>query len=479
MESPSSTAKWAWVSAASASALAILIAPWRLLSTDAFLALVTGREIAQHGLPRTDELAYATHGHVWTDQQWLGQLAIYEMDHLAGLRVTLVMQALVTAVAFAITAKYALDRGASEAATLVCGVAGFGLGATFFTLRPQLFWIVGFALLLVWLGADSRAPSKKVWWTIPMMAIWANVHGVVVMGAMFVGLRAALGVLEGLRDRNLRWTGRNVALGLAAAATPFCMPYARELPHYLQQINHLQSPARQLPILEWNRVGWPSDWPFFVIFAAITILMVVVHWKKLSRPAFFETLVLAITGLASWQASRHLQWFGMALAAYAPLALDATPVIREGRVLARVASAMRLIGPAVFFILVVRLLMMKDDTLERGYSLDALAPLSSAMAERPTSPVAISDVWADWALWYLPELRGRLEADVRFELLDDAQAREMGVFLFAKPGWQKVYPEAKIVLVARKAHEALDKGIRAEPGATVVWQDKLGTLVVR
>ena len=55
----------------------------------------------------------------------------------------------------------------------------------------------------------------------------------------------------------------------------------------------------------------------------------------------------------------------------------------------------------------------------------------------------------------------------------------MGVFLFAKPGWQKVYPEAKIVLVARKAHEALDKGIRAEPGATVVWQDKLGTLVVR
>jgi len=471
--------KWAWVSAASAAALAILIAPWRLLSTDAFLALVTGREIAEHGLPRVDELAFATHGHVWTDQQWLGQLAIYEMEHLAGLRITLVVQAIITGLAFAITAKYALDRGASQAATLVCGVAGFGIGATFFTLRPQLFSIVGFAVLLALLGEDSRSPSKKVWWAIPMMALWANVHGVVVMGAMFVGLRAFLGMLEGLRKRDFRWTARNVALGLASAASPFCMPYWRDLPRYLQQISHLQDPVRQLPILEWARVNWPSDWPFFAIFAAMTILLVVVHWKKLSRPAPFETLVLAITACASWQASRHLQWFGMALAAYGPLALDATPIVREGRVLGRVASAMRVVGPAVFFLLVVRLLLMKEDTLERGYSLAALPQLATTMRADPSSPVAVSDVWADWALWYVPELRGRLEADVRFELLDDKQAREMGVFLFAKPGWEHVYPEAKIVLVARKAHEALDKGIRAEPGAKVVWEDKLGTLVVR
>ena len=118
MESASgSTPKWAWMSAASAAALAILIAPWRLLSTDAFLALVCGREIAQHGLPHLDEVAHTTHGHVWTDQQWLGQLVIYETEHLVGLRITLVLQAIVTGLAFALTAQYALKRGATQAAT--------------------------------------------------------------------------------------------------------------------------------------------------------------------------------------------------------------------------------------------------------------------------------------------------------------------------------------------------------------------------
>lgn len=464
---------------AGVAAAAILIAPARLLSTDAFLALVCGREIAWHGLPKVDTLTYQTLGHVWTDQQWLAQWLIYELEHWVGLRAALVWQALATGFAFALCAAYALRRGASQAATLVCGVAGLGIGMTFFTLRPQTFSLIGFAALLVLLGEDMRAPSKRVWWTLPLLAVWANLHGVVILGALFVGLRASLDVLGGARARSLPRAGRGVALGLLAACTPFCTPYALALPRYLREISRLQDPVRQLPILEWNRVEWPSDWPFFAIFAATVVLLVVVHKWKLSRPAPFETLVLAITGMAAWQACRHLQWFGLALAAYAPLALDATAPLRHGRVLARAASVARFAGPLAFVVLAARLYLIGDGTLEETYSRAALAPLAAAAAAHPSSPVAISDVYADWALWYLPELRGRVETDVRFELLDDAQAREMGVFLFAKPGWQRVYPEARVVLVSREQHKALDKAIVAEPGVRVVWRDKQATLVVR
>lgn len=463
--------KWGFLASAAVAACVILIAPWRLLPTDAWLGLVCGREIAQHGLPHLDTLGVVTAGHVWTDQQWLGQLFVYEVEHAFGLRSALVVYALVTACAFGICARYALSRNATPAATLVCSIAGFGLGATFFTLRPQMFSILGFAILLELLGRDVREPSRRVWWVLPVLAIWANLHGVVVVGAMLVGLRALFDVMQ-------KRFARGIALGSLAALTPFATPYALELPRYFREIGHLQDPVRQLPIFEWNRVEFPSDWPFFTIFAAMLVLLVVVHWKKLTRPVPFETCVIAIMGLAAWQASRHLQWFGLAVAAYAPVALDALPPVREGHVLARVASLARVVAPIAFVGLVIRLYAMKDTTLQREYPLAVLPVITRTMAEHPETHVAASDLYADWLLWYAPEVAGRIEWDVRFELLDDAQARAMGIFLYTRPGWETLYPDARIILVAHKAHKTLNEHLAASH-AQVLWENDFARLYLR
>jgi hypothetical protein len=478
MEGDDRPLKWGFVASAGVAACVILLAPWRLLPTDAWLALATGREIAAHGLPHTDTLAVVTRGHVWTDQQWLGQLFIYENEHLFGLKSALVVQALVTAAAFGLCARYALRRGASPAATLVCSIAGFGVGATFFTLRPQMFSILGFAIAIVMLGEDVRKPSNKIWWVLPMLAIWANLHGVVIVGAAVVGLRAAFDVAHGALEKKIRRITRGVVLGVLAAATPFATPYARELPRYLHEIGRLQDPVRQLPIFEWNRVEFPSDWPFFTIFAAMLVLLVIVHWKKFSRPVPFETLVMAIMGFAAWQASRHLQWFGVALAAYAPVALDALPPVREGHVLAKVASLARIVAPIAFVGLVVRLYAMNEQALEREYPLGVLPVISRAMDEHPDSQVAASDLYADWLLWYVPKVEGRIEWDVRFELLDDAQARAMGIFLYTRAGWESLYPDAHIVLVARKAHKSLAAALEAKH-AEVLWENDVARLYLR
>ncbi len=462
---------WRALGIACALACGVLVAPWRTLPTDAFLALVCGREVAAHGIPRVDTLAATTAGHIWTDQQWLGQLVIYEVERLGGLRFAIVMQAFVIAATFAICATYALQRGASAASVMVCAIAGFGVGAASFTLRPQMFSLVGFAAILV------LVRSRRVFWTIPILAVWANVHGAVALAAGVVGLRALFDFVAAARARKLAGAARAIALGVLAAVTPFCTPYARELPRYYREIGHLQDPVRELPIIEWGRVRWPDDWPFFAIFGAMLVLFVVVYWKKLSRPAPFETLVLAITGAAAWQASRHLQWFGVALAAYAPLAMEAVPPIRDGQILSRVATSLRVLGPVIALGLVVRLFVMKDDLLERDYPRGVLPVLASAAAELPASRIAVSDYFADWVLWYEPDLRGRVEIDVRFELLDDAQARAMGIFFFAKPGWDAIYPDARLVLVARKPHPTLDEKLGAR--AKVLWADEHGRLFAR
>jgi hypothetical protein len=43
---------------------------------DTWLALVDGRYVVQHGIPRADSLAVLTSGTRWIDQQWLAQVAV-------------------------------------------------------------------------------------------------------------------------------------------------------------------------------------------------------------------------------------------------------------------------------------------------------------------------------------------------------------------------------------------------------------------
>src|SRR5207244_2092533 len=61
------------------------------LVVDGWMALVSGREIAQHGLPSHDALAVMTEGARWIDQQWLAQFALYGLSSLGGMKLTLLV----------------------------------------------------------------------------------------------------------------------------------------------------------------------------------------------------------------------------------------------------------------------------------------------------------------------------------------------------------------------------------------------------
>src|SRR6266540_549430 len=75
--------------AVAAYALPLLARLQHSLRSDTWLALVAGREIVQHGLPRHDALTAWTLGDRWVDQQWLAQLTLYGLERVGGLRLVL------------------------------------------------------------------------------------------------------------------------------------------------------------------------------------------------------------------------------------------------------------------------------------------------------------------------------------------------------------------------------------------------------
>src|SRR5437899_1736090 len=91
----------------------------QLLSTDGWLALVGGRLVAQHGLPHHDTLTILGHDRTWVDQQWLGQLAIYGLEALGGLRLVLAANLMLVVGAFAAAVAYARRRGGRSSTVAV------------------------------------------------------------------------------------------------------------------------------------------------------------------------------------------------------------------------------------------------------------------------------------------------------------------------------------------------------------------------
>jgi hypothetical protein len=86
----------------------------------------------------------------------------------------------------------------------------------------------------------------------------------------------------------------------------------------------------------------------------------------------------------------------------------------------------------------------------------------------PAAKVWATDGTADWLLWRLPELRGRIAYDVRFELYDKPTLDRIVRYDTRRGDWASLLDGYRVVVVGDLPHlEAL----AAEPGAKVVFHD--------
>src|SRR4051794_445579 len=131
-----------------------------------------------------------SNGHGWVDQQWLSQLAMYAIQRVGGLG--LVGVAHVGLCAGAVAATTVATRRLGAAATSVMVIlppCAFLLLAGQFEVRTQAYAYPLFVAVLYLLAMDSRSPSPRVYWVLPLLILWANVHGSASLGAGLVALR--------------------------------------------------------------------------------------------------------------------------------------------------------------------------------------------------------------------------------------------------------------------------------------------------
>ena len=109
----------------------------------------------------------------------------------------------------------------------------------------------------------------------------------------------------------------------------------------------------------------------------------------------------------------------------------------------------------------------------------AAAPVRAALRD-PATRVYPTDRYADWLLWTIPELRGRLAYDVRFEVYTRDQM-VANVHYNGETGkdWKSVANGYRIIVLDNTDKTSHLPDFLAEPGARVVYRDAEVTIVDR
>ena len=167
-------------------ALFLLAGNRLLIDPDTMWQVTIGQWIIDHrAVPTTDVYSFTMRGQPWISTQWLAQVLYAKTYAVAGWAGPVVLAASAIAATFALLSTF-LNRRLSESTTLVFVAGALALIVPHLLARPH---VLAMPVMVVWVGgliaaADRRrAPS---FWLLPLMALWANLHGGFVFGLFLI-----------------------------------------------------------------------------------------------------------------------------------------------------------------------------------------------------------------------------------------------------------------------------------------------------
>jgi hypothetical protein len=205
--------------------LLLLVGERLLNDPDSFWHIATGRWIwAYAAVPTTDPFSHTLQGAPWLAHEWLSELILAGAYGALGWAGVVAVAALAVAASLALLMR-ALERCAGPTLALGATAMAFFLMAAHLTARPHalaLPLLVAWAAELIRAREEARAPSLRL---LPLMVLWATLHGGFVVGLGLAGVLAIEAVLsprsgDGRRLAIAGWGRFVIGAALASLLTP-------------------------------------------------------------------------------------------------------------------------------------------------------------------------------------------------------------------------------------------------------------------
>lgn len=201
-------------------AVLLAVGPRLLGDPDSYSHIEVGRWIIAHGtLPASDPFSFSMHGAPWITFEWLSEVIYAAVYALAGWPGVVAVAAAAIAFAFGLLTFFLL-RELSPILTLLMVMTAVVLLAPHMLARPHVLVL---PVMVTWAAALVRCMDRggpPPYWALPLLVLWTNLHGSVVLALGLIGpavLEALLREQRGEWPRVLlRWLPFS-ALALAAS----------------------------------------------------------------------------------------------------------------------------------------------------------------------------------------------------------------------------------------------------------------------
>jgi hypothetical protein len=374
------------------------------VSSDTFYVLAAGQEMARFGLPHTNTLTELGHGALWVNPQWLAQLAFTSVMRVTGFAGLVIVRALLGGLALFIAlwmgrrGALVVDAKSPGLHTLLIAFAALVLLVPHANIRAQSFAEVLFALtlaLLFW----AELSWGRVLTVAALLALWANVHGSVLLGCGLVALHGLLSRAP-MRPR--------LALIAAAIVAPCITPYGLEALSYYRAMRTVGASA---PMTEWAPLT-PAEAPLVWALALVALVLA----ARTGRIAIERALPLALTALLALTGARHTSIFALALVFHAPALLaQASPKAFHTSLSGRAGSAWLGLTGLAFIITTSLLVVHHNAAIAVGYPVSTSEEVARLAGD--AGLVFADESQADRLLLQAPALRGRVAYDARAEVI--------------------------------------------------------------
>lgn len=269
-----------------------------LQDSDSFWQIKIGQWILDHGaVPTTDFYSFTRTGAPWISTSWLSQVMFafcYAQWGWAG-------PVILTAVGVALSAAiflYLLDAQIEAPRAVLFAMLALLLSLHHVLARPH---ILALPVMVAWVGllmaaADRRSAPSWAW--LPLMALWANLHGGFVLGLALIGPISLEAVEHAEKGRRLQLFLRWVLFGIGALVASCCTPYGWKT---LMGATNILSLGELLSLIfEWM----PANFATFTSFEGALLGLIALGYYRglvLSAPRIF--LILFLT----WSALTHVR----------------------------------------------------------------------------------------------------------------------------------------------------------------------------
>jgi hypothetical protein len=447
--------------------MVVIVLAKGLTDPDFFTHVRTGQLIVVTGqVPTTDPFSFTWQGQPWTLHEWLSEVGMYLLLEAVGVLPSLIVFGLIPGALLAILGLNLVRRGVPLRPVAVACVLAAWVFVPYVTIRPQaISWLL-MAVLVTFLWSLDGTRPRRILWVIPLFALWANLHGLWVVG---LGVLVMYGLFTVAGRTPMAGPA---ARGWVAVALVGCLFAVMLTPSGPAGVLY---PLRYIDSGDWgleNIHEWQS--PDFHGAA---------HWGLLTL-----ILVLLLVGIGSggpgWMGALTVLGVGMSLVSLrnAPLlAVWAVPVVAMGLaarwparltprpVPASQVRARRLmeLGTALVVVVVSVVLVLPQTPAVRIEETVASefpeAPMDILLEVNPDARILAEYGWGGYVIWRGFDAGARVFVDGRNDMYEQSILEDYSAIRAADPGWQELLARYQVEAMIWPTTGVLTRGLLDEP----------------